>query len=471
MSLTVSLDNALSGLRATEMGLDTVSRNVANAGVSGYVRRRIAPLERSAGGVTTGDVQRQLNLTVQRQLRAESAGQGYTEVTAAYLERLDGSFGAPGAASALDTLFGSFSARLQALAAEPANGTARLEVIGAARALAGGLNRLSSDVQSLRSDAETALSGAVDEVNALLQTIEGAERQLSVVSGGNGRADLLDSRDRAVDRLSQLMDIRIAPRGDGGISIFTQGGAAIFTGTAARLTFTAHAPLGPMSAHADNPAQSTVGEIGLSDPDGGVMVLSPGMFRSGEIAGLLSLRDERLPAVQAGLDSIAGALANAGTEAGVPLFGDTGNSVGFQPYAGGAQERGFAARIAVDPALAGDPTLLSPQGAAARPRALLAALDVSTRSFSALAGGAATGSIGTAVRSLLERQGAQAADAASLNDGQSVVVSALRERFADSAGVSVDQELSNLIALQSAYAANARIVSTVKEMFDALLRI
>lgn len=470
MPLTVALDHALSGLRATENGLATVSRNVANAGTDGYVRRSIGNVERGLGGVANTDVQRQLDRTVQRQLRAESGAAGYTGVMAASLARLDGSFGAPGGAGALDTLFNGFSGRVQVLAAEPANSTARLEVIGAARALASGLNRLSRDVQALRSDAETALSGAIDEVNSLLQTIEGAERQLTAVSGGHARADVLDARDRAVDRLSQLIDIRIAPRGDdGGISIVTHGGAALFTGTAARLTFASHAPLGPMSEHSVEPAQSSVGEISLADPAGGRMVLSPGLFRSGEIAGLVALRDQRLPAVQASLDSIAGALADAGREAGVPLFVDAGN--GIQPYTGGAQERGFSSRIAVDPALVRDPAPLAPGGNGARPQALLAALEAAGRSFAALEGGSETGSIATAVRGLLERQGAQAADAANLDDGQAVVVNALRERFSDTAGVSVDQELANLIALQSAYAANARIVSTVQEMFDALMRI
>ena len=470
MPLTVALDHALSGLRATENGLSTVSRNVANAGVPGYVRRAVGDVERGLGGVANTDVQRVLDLTVQRQLRAESSAEGYTTVMAASLGRLDGSFGAPGDAGSLDTLFNNFSSRVQTLGAEPANGTARLEVIGAARALASGLNRLSGDVQALRSDAETALSGAIDEVNALLQTIEGAERQLSVLNGGNARADVLDARDHAVDRLSQLVDIRIAPRGeDGGLSIFTQGGAALFTGTAAQLSFTSHAPLGPFSEHSGDPSLSSVGEIGLADPAGGRMVLSPGMFRSGEIAGLLALRDERLPAVQAGLDAIAGALADAGNEAGVPLFIDAGN--GIQPYTGGTQVRGFSARIAVDPALVRDPAPLSPGGSGTRPQALAAALESATRSFAALEGGSETGSIGTAVRGLLERQGALAAEAARVNEGQSVVVNALRERFAEKAGVSVDQEMSNLIALQGAYAANARIVSTVKEMFDALMRI
>ena len=56
-------------------------------------------------------------------------------------------------------------------------------------------------------------------------------------------------------------------------------------------------------------------------------------------------------------------------------------------------------------------------------------------------------------------------------EGQQVVQASIESRFAAASGVSVDEELSNLIQVQNAYAANARIVSAVKEMMDLLMRI
>ncbi len=67
---------------------------------------------------------------------------------------------------------------------------------------------------------------------------------------------------------------------------------------------------------------------------------------------------------------------------------------------------------------------------------------------------------------------AQAANAASnLQQGQDTVVTALQQRFNDQSGVNVDTELSNLIALQNAYAANARVMSTIQSMMQTLLQI
>ena len=75
------------------------------------------------------------------------------------------------------------------------------------------------------------------------------------------------------------------------------------------------------------------------------------------------------------------------------------------------------------------------------------------------------------LREVLSLQGEAAANATSLSEGQDVVVNALRQRIADEAGVNVDQEMAYLINLQTAYAANARVMSVVKDMIDILLRM
>ena len=68
----------------------------------------------------------------------------------------------------------------------------------------------------------------------------------------------------------------------------------------------------------------------------------------------------------------------------------------------------------------------------------------------------------------------QAAQAQNANDdatSQAMVSHALQEKFDSETGVNIDNEMSNLIIFQNAYAANARVISTVKELFDVLLSI
>jgi flagellar hook-associated protein 1 FlgK len=148
------------------------------------------------------------------------------------------------------------------------------------------------------------------------------------------------------------------------------------------------------------------------------------------------------------------------------------------------QSVGFAGRIAVNANLAADPSRLfvfqtvpmTPSGDATRPNFLYDQLSSAVLSFSPQTGIGApaapfNGSIQGFMRQVVSQQGAAAESAANLKQGQDVVFNALQQRFNDSAAVNIDQEMANLLSLQNAYAANARVLTTVKEMLDTLLRI
>ena len=166
----------------------------------------------------------------------------------------------------------------------------------------------------------------------------------------------------------------------------------------------------------------------------------------------------------------------------LPFFTD-----GSQIYSGaisglGAQSVGLAGRIAVNSALAADPSRLvvyqagTAAGDGTRPDFIYRQLTGGSLHFSPATGiGTAsapfTGSLTTYLRQVISQQG-EAADAANnLKQGQDVVLNSLQQRFNDSSGVNVDQEMANLVTLQNSYAANARVLSTVKDMFDTLMRM
>ena len=81
MSLAQALSSALSGLRVNQASLALVSSNVANADTPGYTRKTVNQIAAIANGtnvgVRIGDIQRQLDLYVQRQLRTEYSGANY----------------------------------------------------------------------------------------------------------------------------------------------------------------------------------------------------------------------------------------------------------------------------------------------------------------------------------------------------------------------------------------------------------
>ena len=121
---------------------------------------------------------------------------------------------------------------------------------------------------------------------------------------------------------------------------------------------------------------------------------------------------------------------------------------------------------ATPPVLAGDTT---------RPNFIYNQLNAASLTFSPQAGvgtGPAPfrGTLGQYLRQVVSQQGAAAADAASLKQGQDQVRDSLQQRFDGESGVNVDEEMANLLQLQTAYAANARVMTTVRDMLDALMK-
>jgi flagellar hook-associated protein 1 FlgK len=171
----------------------------------------------------------------------------------------------------------------------------------------------------------------------------------------------------------------------------------------------------------------------------------------------------------------------------LPFFVD-GNA-GSQLYTGsfdsGSQKRGFSTGIRVNPALLADPSRLvvfqtipqtTPTGDPARPSFLRDQLQSWETDFTpaiALTGSTAIfrGTSSLFLDRMIAAQTQASSNATALAEGQEVVLSTLRERASEVSGVNTDKELADLIEIQNIYAANARIISSVRDMFDALLRI
>ena len=212
--------------------------------------------------------------------------------------------------------------------------------------------------------------------------------------------------------------------------------------------------------------------VTASDAGGGVLrVLDDGA------AGLSDVNSASATVTETGL-------ASGNLE--LPFFTDSGRvpSDYTGSLDGSPQKRGYAGRISFNTTLAGDPSGLvaysgSPataSGDPARPFFLLDRLNASSTSFSPSTGiGAATspftGSIGDYLQRVVGFQGEQSARAERDVSSKELIRDSLSSRFQDSAGVNIDQELSDLLVLQNAYAANARVLAAVDELIKTLLNL
>ena len=168
----------------------------------------------------------------------------------------------------------------------------------------------------------------------------------------------------------------------------------------------------------------------------------------------------------------------------LPLFTDGGQALYTGAItASGPQLTGLAGRIAVNTQLVADPTRMSvyntspvtPAGDTTRSDYLYSQLTSAVFSYSPQSGlGSAgqpfTGSVSNYLQQFLSVQANAATQATQLQQGQSVVVSTLQAKFDSTSKVNLDSEMSNLIQLQNAYAANAHVMSVVQSMMNTLIQ-
>jgi flagellar hook-associated protein 1 FlgK len=186
------------------------------------------------------------------------------------------------------------------------------------------------------------------------------------------------------------------------------------------------------------------------------------------------------------LNSVSATMTQTGLTNGtaeLPFFMDGNKVYSDSIDSGGRQLTGFASRITVNNALLADPAKLvvyqsggTPAADPTRPSFLYDRLNNARLEYSPTTGVGSrdtpfSGTLSSYMRQFLSQQGDAADASANLAEGQAMVVDALQQRFNEGSSVNVDQEMANLLTLQTSYAANARVMTTVKEMLESLLRM
>jgi flagellar hook-associated protein 1 FlgK len=337
-----------------------------------------------------------------------------------------------------------------------------------------------------------AANDALGQIGALTRDIR------REIAAGRGVADLEDRRDLAIARLAQSFDITVIRGQPGEVTLVARGGIVL--------------PLDGGPAFSIAPATLAAGAFhGGAGTLPGVLLNGQDVTRQlvgGRLAAAAELRDMTLPRMQAELDLSAAHTAARFEAQGLRLFTDGAGAVPdvTLPYAGSAMV-GFAGAIRVNAAVAADPTLVrdgthaivaTPGGATAftpnppgGPAGFATLLDrlldftfgpqVAPGAAHAPIPSGGLGPDGTLVSTLsglttLEAHGSalvatQSAARATAEDGRGRAVALgelLGARMQARSGVDVDREIAAMVELQNAYTINARVISTLQAMWDAL---
>lgn len=483
MSISSALSNAMSGLTASSRNAQVVSNNLANALTPGYAPRALELSARGGGtgGVSIRGISRNVDAGLLAERRLADAQLAHSEVKAKFLADLERLTGTPDLPGSLSGRFSAFEASLATAAAKPEEETRLQAVTLRATELASALSDVSRQIQHLRTEAESKIEQAVTDANSFLGQIRALNNRIvSAGNAGRSTAAFQDQRRIVIDKLAELVPVRLAPRDNGAVAIYTPGGAALLDGRPSELAFTASNVILPhMTLENGLLGGLTINGIAVQ-PSGD---RSP--IDGGRLAGLFELRDNLATDAQTQLDAIARdlvtrfqdpALDATRVPGGPGLFTDAGST--FDP----ANEPGISWRIeintAVDPDQGGAFWRLRDGLGAAAPgpvgdARLLQDLVAAFNTPAALS----SGDLGSTRRSadghlstLVSRFGQ-----VRLTIDQEVAFASAHQAGLEEAelnlGVDTDAEMQKLLVIEQAYSANARMIEVVDEMMDALMRI
>ena len=486
MSLDSSLLIGASGLTAINQQLALVGQNVANANTPGYVRESLPQQALTASGigmgVVTGPARRDLDTQMQAAVFAAQSQSSGAQTTSTALAAIDQVAGSTASGNAIADTLGALQDRLSALEATPADQTAQRAAVQQAQTLATATNQLAIAGATQRQNAQSSLTSDVQSLNTALRSIGTLSNQIIAAKAlGQSTADLEQSRDQQINTATSLLGIQFVAQPNGDMQ-------AISGSTVLPL----HNATGPLQLASANLAPTTPATAIPPITLGGVDVTA--QLQGGTIGANLQLRDQAMPQLQAELDEFAHTLATRFDAQGLRLFTD---NTGTVPPGGGTPAQsgyvGMAQTLQVNPAILSNPRLVQQGTTGATPppgdptllqNALQYALGTDRAPGTSQPPPATTGlgltgtltarfsppaslaAFATAIGAA-QAQDTNAAQTAATT--AAATASTLQSKLAATDGVSMDTELSHMVALQNAYSANARIVSAAQSMWTSLL--
>lgn len=436
-------------MAAQQSVLTVVGHNIANANTPGYTRQigHLSALKPSTyAGITHGNgvvfdsVMRNRSAALDAEYRNETSLHSYWDTRAGELGRLEQALGEPsdnGLAAVLDDYFSAWAD----LSNDPSATTRRATVREQGRVLSDRFRGMARQLGRMEEEIRTEIGIQVDQFNLVLSEIRDLTTSIRA-SGlrGIGTSDLLDKRDALLDELAQTAEIAYGERENGDFYL-RMDGKLILDET------TYH----PLELVQDDRGEATTFFLRIGT---GAKV----EVEQGSLGALFELHDDTVPDFQASLDTLA-----SGVIHNVNAIHRTGPS-GADFFAGtGAADM----TLSVDLENSLSELNTSTSGLAGDNDIALALAEL--RDAKVMNGNTST--LGEFWNGVIGSTGVASREAQMQSETLSLTKSALEERREESGGVSLDEEMANLIQTQQAYIAAVRLFEIVGDMMDRLTSI
>ncbi len=455
------LSVALSALYAQRQGLEVTGQNIANVNTEGYTRQRAELRSVGSGsqpalfshtpavgnGVTVADVTRVRDALVESRVQTEHAQGTYLISQKQLYDQVEPLFHEP-SDSGLQAQLGEFWSGWHDLANNPGDLSIRTQVLRQGAAVADTLRAANTGLGTIWQAGRDNLTGLTAEVNAAAQEVANLNRSIvRATQAGVPANDLSDQRDRLVLQLSELAGATSTSREDGSVDVFLSGSTLVSGGNVRPLEVTGASRLADQAAD----------PVTLRFADNG----TPAAASAGQLGAITDALARTLPAYAGQLDSVAASLAAAVNTAHAAGFDRSGAPGGA--FFTGTTAATLTVAITDPAALAASGTQShNPDGTVtgnvdggnAEALALLSTKaggpDITYRKLIADLGGAA--------HAANQRVAIQSALTAEVDNARSSV-----------SGVSLDEEMTNMLSYQRAYQAAAKLMTAMDSMLDTLI--
>lgn len=458
------LSNARSALIANQAAINTTAHNIANAETPGYTRKRVdlsagAPVYMPYGalgsGVTINDIgqvrDRLLDVNYRRQ-SADASDYDRRSQLLSQIEDLFGGVSGTGLSTALDGFWGAWGD----LATNPLNDSARMVARQSGQQVAGQLQRMNLGLDRLSADADLRLRQEITEINKHAADVARLNEQIVAAEAtGQTAGDLRDARDRAVDAIAKLGTVQVFERADHAITVVA-GDATIVDGNNSQVL-----------------QVDTTGATYRIRSERGTYVNPAG----GSLGAAITVLNTDIPAVRAELDAIARAVVgevNAVHATGTNPLGQTGVNF-FDDF--GDINTVTAGNIRVSAAVSADHRAIAAGAGVLDPNTGTVVYAAGANDVAmGLAGLRTAGVASLGSRSIADFYSSAAtrvgSDVRAAADGAQIhgtLAAQADTRRISVSGVSIDEELTQLIRFQNAYAAAARVITAADELFESVI--
>lgn len=448
---------------ANQRALAVTGQNLANVNTPGYSRQQVVLSETLAQsdtpgqigtGVQVDQIRRVVDSLIETQLNVSNGTLGRLNVYSRGLGALQGQFG-DSQDRGIGVALNEFFKAVQDVATNPTDTTARSVLINRGTALAGLLNGADTDLNNQRRSLDRQISQSITDANSLIVKI--ADLNVKIVSaevGGRDNAnDLRDQRQRLLNDLSNQLDVTYLEDSTGQVAVFAGKGLVLASkGDYKQLVGVANSSNG--------------GFLDVRyDPGNGVTPFTiNSVITQGKLKGFLDLRETTIPGLTSSLDTLTSSLVsqvNSVHAAGYGLDGVTGRNF-FT--ATGTTASSISVAISDPRQVAASSTLEGLPGDNAQALALGALQNTAIAALGSITMGEYYGR--TASNLGVTTQGTRRDLQA-----QETIQEQLDQQRGSVSGVSIDEELINLLKHQRAFDASARMIMVTDEMLQTLLNL